>query len=163
MTSVRYIWKGSTGAKEKEDAKAQMIGERLAEIEKHHGELKAEHVLADARSDNSPLHKYFDWDDTEAAEKWRLGQARQLIKSVYVKRIEDKEVRVPTRAFVNLRPAEEADRVYENIVSVMSDEFKRTQLLKRAKEELGMWRKRYSDLNEFADVFGVIDQTLEVA
>jgi len=163
MTAVRYIWRGSTGLREKEDAKAQLVGERLADIEKHHGELKAEHVLDDAKSDNSPLHKYFDWDDSEAAQKWRLNQAGLLIRSVYVKTVDNKEVRAPTRAFVNLRPAEEADRVYENIVSVMSDEFKRAQILKRAKEELGMWRKRYSDLSEFADVFGVIDTALEVA
>lgn len=163
MTAVRYVWKGSTGVKEKEGATAQLVGERLAEIERERGELTAEFVLDDARSHNSPLHKYFDWDDGEAAERWRLTQAGGLIRSVFLKTVGAREVRTPTRAFINLRPAEESDRVYENIVSVMSDDLKRAQVLKRAKDELGMWRKRYSDLTEFADVFGAIDQTLEVA
>jgi hypothetical protein len=46
------------------------------------GHITAEQVVAAARDENSPLHDYFDWDDTTAAEKYRLMQGRTLIRTV---------------------------------------------------------------------------------
>lgn len=37
-------------------------------------------VLAEAQSDTSPLHGYFEWDDTEAAANYRRIQAAHLIR-----------------------------------------------------------------------------------
>ena len=36
-------------------------------------------ILEFARSENTELHKCFEWDDTKAAEKYRLQQARQIV------------------------------------------------------------------------------------
>lgn len=36
-------------------------------------------VLESARKKSSPLHKYFEWEDSKAAEKYRLEQAYRLI------------------------------------------------------------------------------------
>lgn len=61
------------------------IEERLALIAKQaKGRLTPESVVADAKFNNSPLHHLFEWSDTEAARKYRLHQARQLIASVKV-------------------------------------------------------------------------------
>lgn len=61
------------------------IEERLSLIaSKNEGSLTPEDVVNDAKYDNSPLHKFFEWDDGEAAAKYRLEQARQLIRSVRV-------------------------------------------------------------------------------
>ncbi len=48
------------------------------------GRLTAEQVVEDARDPDSPLHGYFTWDDTEAANAHRLNEARALIRSVKV-------------------------------------------------------------------------------
>lgn len=48
------------------------------------GELTAESVLREARRKTSPIHSYFEWDDTEAANQYRLEQARRLIRRVRV-------------------------------------------------------------------------------
>jgi len=50
----------------------------------HRGRLTAAAVVDSARDPQSPLHRYFEWDDTSAAESWRLEQARSLIRSVRV-------------------------------------------------------------------------------
>ncbi len=55
----------------------------LASLERG-GRLSPEDVLRSAASTNSPLHDYFEWDDSAAAQKHRLEQARQLIRSVRV-------------------------------------------------------------------------------
>lgn len=52
------------------------------------GLLHAQAVVEAARAASSPLHGYFTWDDDEAAEAYRLGQARQLIRSYRVRVIQ---------------------------------------------------------------------------
>lgn len=48
------------------------------------GLLHPEAVVAAASSASSPLHHRFEWDDSEAGRKFRLAQARALIKCVHV-------------------------------------------------------------------------------
>lgn len=48
------------------------------------GRPKPEVVVDDARSEASPLHDYFDWDDATAAHARRLDVARKLIGAVRV-------------------------------------------------------------------------------
>lgn len=59
--------------------------QRLIEIgEANGGRLTPEMVLSDAADTESPLHEYFEWDDTKAAHAHRIDQARTLIRSVRV-------------------------------------------------------------------------------
>jgi len=62
------------------------------------GRLNPEDVVEAARNPNSSLHTYFTWDDTEAAESYRLQEARALIRRVKVNviRTDDAIVRVPS-------------------------------------------------------------------
>lgn len=52
----------------------------IKSLEKSSGELLPEDVVKSARDPESPLHAYFEWDDTEAAHKYRMSQARGLIR-----------------------------------------------------------------------------------
>jgi hypothetical protein len=63
---------------------AQAVGERLEALRKKAAALTPELVLSDAKSTRSPLHRYFEWDDTLAAQKYRIDQAGDLIRSVQV-------------------------------------------------------------------------------
>lgn len=66
-------------------AKQKLIEARLAKIAAEcGGNLTPDAVLEDARSKKSPLHDCFEWDDSEAAHRYRLEQARTLIRSVRV-------------------------------------------------------------------------------
>lgn len=48
------------------------------------GRLTPDAVVADAADPNSPLHDAFEWDDSKAAQAYRIEQARVLIRSVEV-------------------------------------------------------------------------------
>ena len=61
----------------------------LRDIYTARGRLDPKDVVEEARNPQSPLHKSFTWNDDEAAEQWRLQQARQLIRSVKIERIEN--------------------------------------------------------------------------
>lgn len=52
---------------------------RLAEA--HGGELTPDQVVNEAADPASPLHNWFEWDDSVAAAYYRLWQARALLNS----------------------------------------------------------------------------------
>lgn len=152
-------WEFAEGARfqpgVKPDAKA--VGDHLDLLRKQfHGELTPKDVLDDARHDNSPLHGYFEWNDGAAAEAYRLSQARGLIRSVVAVYVRDDAPAVRTKAFVHI--AEPSAPHYREASHAMQLEKTRKLVLQRAWGELQSWRKRYRDLQEFSELFDVIDE-----
>lgn len=73
------------------------------------GDALAPHVLEKARDVRSALHRYFEWDDTLAAEAHRLTQAEQLVRRVHVTLIPTGAVEsVRVRAFIATRDLHDA-------------------------------------------------------
>lgn len=155
--STVYKWKPGSRLK----INAKVAGAELERIRtKHNGRLTPEAVLKEAGAKNSPLHKAFEWDDGEAASKFRLQQASYLIRSieVIVERQKSKTKGSNVRAFVSVK--RERDRSYTSLAHAMSDKDLREQVIAQAWEELQAWRRRYEKLSEFSKVFAVIDKTL---
>ena len=140
---------------------AQVVGETLEQIEARSGALHPGAVVDEARPNASPLHPLFEWDDSNAAEKYRLHQARQVISSVVVSRVDNQEVAKPISAFVNI--IQNAEHGYVSTVSAMSDDEKRGQILRKAHADLLLWRNKYQALQEFSELFTVIDRVTEAA
>jgi hypothetical protein len=137
---------------------AKLVGEHLELLRKKaKGELTAEDVLADAKHDNSPLHSFFEWSDTEAARQYRLQQARGLIRSVVAvyTRIDEGKPAVRAKAYVHINEASAPH--YREASHAMSMTKTRDMVLKQAWSELQSWRNRYKDLQEFASMIRVID------
>ena len=141
----------------------QTAGEHLEALSRQHGgRLTPDQVLADARKKRSPLHPCFEWDDTAAAEAYRLVQARFLMRTVVVifetndKEPQEREI----RAFVSLKEDEEEGQrtsvSYRPISDVMENPEDRKELLARALKELEDWQGRYEMLREFAGIFAAI-------
>jgi hypothetical protein len=61
----------------------------LRDMYEARGRLDPKDVVDEARDPQSPLHKSFTWNNDEAAEQWRLQQARQLIRSIKIERVEN--------------------------------------------------------------------------
>lgn len=119
------------------------------------GELTPEDVLSDARNPNSPLHSFFEWDDTAAAQQHRLQQARGLIRAVVAIYVSEDKPAVRAKAYVHI--PEGGAPHYRETTHAMSQTKTRKMVLQRAWRELQAWRDRYKDLQEFADLIAVID------
>ncbi len=91
------------------------------------GMLRPEDVVAHARDPKSPLHRYFTWDNREAAEQWRIEEARKLIRSVTLT-IEAKEP-FSVRAFVSLATDRQQGAGYRDFQDVAGSEFLRRQYI----------------------------------
>lgn len=136
----------------------------LRAIEKQQGILTPETVVASAEADDSPLHKYFTWDDTAAASRWRQEQARRLIRSVDVVFLDDKGVEQSCRAFVNVKPDEDeqedaiGNQGYISIARSSKSGSYQLQVLEYAKGQLKSWKDKFGNYREFYGVAAEIDK-----
>lgn len=134
----------------------QVAGEELERIRvRHNGRLTPAAVVLEARNIDNPLHPTFEWNDAVAANSYRVEQAKYLIRSIEVTFDEPAEAK-PTRAFVSV--VKEDARAYTSITDAMSDPEMRGQVLYAAFRELEVWRSRYAELEELAEVFASIDR-----
>lgn len=139
---------------------ANSVGEHLELLRKEaKGELTPEDVVKDARNDNSPLHSFFEWDDGEAAEKFRLQQARGLIRAVVAVYVSDDKPAVRQKAYVHI--PDPGAQHYREVTHAMSVTRTREQVLMAAWRDFQSMRRKYQDLKEFADVFSAIDDVGE--
>lgn len=123
-------------------------------MERTGGVLLPSHVLQAAMSPDSPLHHVFLWDDTEAAQRWRLQQARQLISSyeVYFE-----PLKIHVRAFSSLSLDRSSGGGYRPISEIMAQAPLREQLLRQALQELESAQNKYRHLQELSQVWGAVD------
>lgn len=149
---MKYAW-GRKGMYPEIDA--QVAGEHFeALVEKFEEHLTADEILADARNTRSPLHKGFEWDENAAAEKYRRGQARNMINTlVPVKGGKPQK----TRAFVFVRHGKHGRKVYMNIRSAMGRPEMRDQVIEQAVKQLNSWIGRWGGQRELRFVAGRVE------
>lgn len=142
---------------------AQVVGEtveRLADV--NGGVCPPSALVEEARPDESPLHHLFQWDDTAAADAFRRQQARQVINSIRVVRVDaDERTSGPEfPAFVSVvRITEEGvSRGYKPTLQVVERPDELAQVMAEAMASLRAFRRRYAALKEFGPVFAAIDQ-----
>lgn len=123
------------------------VAEELAAIARG-GRLDPKRVVDWARRNrSSALHSRFQWDDTKAAEQYRLWQARELIVSVEVTYADGKQRQVYVSPI-----STRGKGGYHRLVDVISDADLRGQFLSDALAELERVCARYEDLTELAGV-----------
>ena len=121
------------------------------------GESYTPHQVLDlARNPKTELHKCFDWDDSSAAEKWRVQQARFICKSFTV----TIETAKGEERSYRLVEHDSDERVYRPVTFTVRDEDQYESLLRRAKEELAAFRRRYKSITEVEAVIDEIDRVL---
>jgi hypothetical protein len=132
--------------------------------EKSGGVISPRSVIEVAKSEDHPLHDYFLWDDTAAANRYRLNQAALLIRRIKIDIIkparEPKNIKIETtREFPSLsklRGKENAGS-YVALEKVMTNDGMKSDLIETAKQELIAIKKKYQTLVEFTKVWQAID------
>ena len=127
-------------------ADAQKVAEEIG-TEK----ITPEEVLEKARDKNSELHKCFEWNDSVAAEKYRLQQAGNVIRMLYYES-EKKDVEPLRYLHLTTEP-----HTYQPTKSFLVQEDEYQSLLKRAKAELEAFKRKYHTLTELEEVFKAME------
>jgi hypothetical protein len=119
-----------------------------------YGDLVAEDVVAFAANPNTALHLRFEWDDSVAGHKYRLVQARNIIR-VVVELEPHTQRRI--RTFVSLESTRQrSGGGYGDMHDVMSNDETQAELLDMALKDLNRVREKYACLTELAGVFAAI-------
>lgn len=147
--SMTYQW--SKGFRAKGDP--AVVGRELEAIQEEHGSIAPELVVEKAKEKASPLHDYFEWNNTRAATLYRVDQARWLIRAVAVKIERENDEPLVTRAFVEMKQ-EEAEGGYVSIAVVSQDEEMRRTLIEHALKDVEAFKRKYAIL---VDVFALLD------
>ena len=142
-----FSWKGLNY-----NADAQLVGEELEIIERN-SKISAENVVEYAqRHKDSELYKCFDWDDTEAAKKWRLQQARWVLCSISLEIKEEPKQRV----YVSIKDKDTEARTFKNINEVLKNDKEYQQLVDKASRDLENCKNKYTNLLEKEDLKDII-------
>lgn len=78
-----------------------VVAEELLRIYQRDGKLHPEQVVDEAMDPSSPLHTCFTWDDSDAAHRWRVREAEELIRRPEVRVVIEERVH-KVRAFVHI-------------------------------------------------------------
>lgn len=154
---------------------AQKIGPVLDELS-NQSAVTARDVVDSARSPQSPLHEYFQWDDRIAADEWRVETARRMLRSIKVRYTEQekaddgttKTVTREARAFhVERTKAYETEpRKYRTFQVLHGDSAFAAQMMDSAFDDIISWRRKYAPYvqmwKNFGDTFqAVLNQISE--
>jgi len=148
---AQYSWK----RKPKGAPKAAIAGAYIQQLaRKNHG-VSAEMLVESSRKRGSPLHKCFEWNDTQAAAEYRKSQARTILRSLTVTVQEDDDHEpVQVNAFVCLEEGPE----YLSIQSVVSDEGMDFRYKRILLEDLRQCKRKVQAYEEFTEVVQAIDR-----
>ena len=120
--------------------------------------VTARELLDASRGEDSPLHSCFEWDDSIAAEKYRLWQARHIINSIEIEVITESRPAFKTRMFLNVAtvaPKNQGEFVGVDVVITNKDY--RDCVLQNALRELRAFQRKYAAYEELMGVCKAID------
>lgn len=144
--------------------KAITYGTRLDELAvEHDGTITPILVIDDARDQDSPLHDYFEWDDSVASEQYRKWQARRLIRSIIVITCEedsDDLLEIEINNFHNVTISNNDNvRVYATIEKISEDDTLFEQVIANAIAEIKLWKDKYKTYKEFKGIIREVNKT----
>lgn len=70
-----------------------LVLSELSVIEETRGKITPQLVIESAKNKKSVLHDYFEWDDSKAAQSWRVRQASSLLNNIKVNVVKDGETK----------------------------------------------------------------------
>lgn len=123
----------------------------LEGVRERHGKLTPGALLEDATDESHPLHNRFEWDDTEAAHKYRLSQAHEIIRSFKIRDVRPDGRRRDVRQYLPVPQEAGHQPDYRPIEEVAADPFLRKLILQQMEREFLTLRRRYEDHREVFD------------
>lgn len=150
---VKYKWKrnalgGTNGDK---------VGKEIIKIMKaNEGVVLPETLVKSARPISSSIHNCFEWDNTVAAEKYRVEQARYMLRQVVV--ITEDEEPIEVRAFVNIASADDNEGYYTTIQKVVETPELYMNYEQQIYRELLAIKNKARNLKRFKAVWQALDK-----
>lgn len=136
---------------------ADIAGRICQELNESEGGLTPQKLVDVSRDINHPLHGEFEWDDSIAAEAYRVTQAKQLIRDITI--VRDEEEKKSDRGFV-ITPG--GNHVYVPLHDALNNQTWKENLLSAAKRDMIAFIAKYRRLQELANVIEPMETLLDL-
>ena len=110
-------------------------------------------ILEKGRSEETELHKCFEWNDSIAAEKYRLSQARKICEVLVIQRLPDAPKEAPE---IRIFHKTENTGGYKPINRIVQNDDEYQKLLQRAFAEFHALKIKYQNLQELDYITSLI-------
>ena len=152
----QYAWK----VKNIFPVKADVVGKHIENLQKEQGVVTSKNLLESARPKNSAIHDCYEWDDSIAAEKYRLEQSKNIMTNLArVVISNDGKTEKVVRAFVNIEENKGfTPGRFVDVRTALSNEETRQIVLKKALDELLIFKSKYEGFQELSEIFNDIEQ-----
>ena len=134
----------------------QDAGEEIESCISSSGNITPESVVEKARTKTSVLHSIFVWDNDQAAELYRIDQARALIRNIVtitVFKEKSNDPIEPVRAFVHI--VDSNVKGYKSIKTVIYTPQDYEYMMKCAMEDLRAFARKYAVLSKIGGKISV--------
>ena len=121
----------------------------LLDIRDQYGRITPKIVVEVAAESSHPLHRKFNWDDTEAAQLWRERQAAELIRTVRISYTPSPESLAKSVRAFHATVSPQHGHHYAPIEEILDDPVARQLLIRDMQRDWVAMRERYHDLIEF--------------
>lgn len=149
----------------KREKKQLIIDKAFEEMLKRNKVITVDMVIAEAKSESHPLHALFEWDDAEAAEKFRKMQAYAMILSsrftVQLVQQENSHVKVMKSARVRRLVNSFNGEGFKMRIDALNNDQDRAGLIEKKKSALRSWCQSVVDITELAPLRETIESKLE--
>jgi hypothetical protein len=164
VAKVRRTYASRPGARFS-NTKARRYGSYLNKLsKKSKNRLTPKDIVDDAKKKDSPLHDYFEWDDSLAAQQYRIEQARHLLNHievtiVYKDVVGDIQETERQRQFISVQiGTSRNDRVYMPFEIVAKDELLLDSVVSEASNALQSWINRYEKFTRLGRVVEAVEK-----
>ncbi len=166
MNEVTYVTKEEAGRPQ--EKKSAVVDRELGKLYEKEGSLSPALILARAKSPKNALHKFFEWDDSKAGEKFRIIQANEmLMASRYIALLNglknetsEGSIAVSAPAVRRFLPSLRGQG-FKMRNEVLDESKTRNAFISKKKSELLSWVRSVVDIEEFAKLRQVITKALE--
>jgi hypothetical protein len=132
----------------------------ISKMIEERGNIAPEDVVEAARPTKAALHRYFTWNNREAANKYRIEEAKYLIRSCMAEpehsEAPDEQKPLPAfRVFHSIKI--EGEPRYVTMRQVISSTEYHAQIVANALIELRGWMERYKTYQDLAYITDVLN------
>jgi hypothetical protein len=160
MSNAAMSYKTLEEAQRTQEAKGKIVDRELQRLSMKLGHVPtADEVLEAARSTKSALHKFFTWDDREAAEAHRRDEAARMLqvsRFIVELRQHGEVTRVSVRKFVSINRGQPMRLRNE----ALDEPDARAALIAHAMTDLRSWIRKYVDISELEPMRRAIQKLL---
>ena len=136
-------------------ADAQKCADEIMEICEELESATPQQILEKARDSSTELHKCFTWDDTEAAEKWRISEARAVVRNLKIIEQNPDKQSDPTTIRVFYKTDNESGYKPTKLILKKPDEYK--SLVERCRSELLAIKQKFNSISEYEEIWEMIN------